>query len=267
MLRRVIPYSPVSIPPPLPAVRPSLPFQRYGSSATGDEVQAARAWLAELHAETIPLKSIGELSFSRSSGPGGQNVNKYDTPQHTLTRRYTECATRVNSKATLKVPLDALLHHVPAALHGHVRRSRYVAAKSHTIIVQADDSRKQSDNAQSCYRRLYEAIAQAGQDAVPAETSAAQVQRVKHLYVLVVSDSPSDGPKADKRPDKSQITSAASRARNSRALRRRRGEAGVTSEAVCGEAACHSTIQRAGDVVLPLNCSPSHDSASMAVAV
>ncbi|CAN9113081.1 unnamed protein product [Alternaria alternata] len=107
-----------------------VPFQsrRSASSAAGDELRAARNWLASLDAETIPLQSIGELSFSRSSGPGGQNVNK-----------------------------------------------------SNTIIVQADDSRKQSDNAQSCYKRLYEAIAQAGQDAVPAETPAAQVQRVKHL--------------------------------------------------------------------------------------
>lgn len=116
---------------------------------------------------------------------------------------------RVNSKATLKVPLDALLEHVPAALHGEIRRSRYVATRSSTIIVQADDSRKQSDNAQSCYKRLHEAIAQAGQDAVPAETSAAQAQHVKQLYVLVLSDDPSDGPKADKRPDRRPITSAA----------------------------------------------------------
>ncbi|KAI4655340.1 hypothetical protein J4E93_000052 [Alternaria ventricosa] len=163
MLRRFIFHSPASPPAPLPAVRRIIHCRGHGSSATGDEVQAARAWLAELHAETIPFKSIGELTFSRSSGPGGQNVNK------------------VNSKATLKVPLDALLHHIPAALHGEIRRSRYVAARSNTIIVQADDSRKQSDNAQSCYRRIYEAIARAGQDAVPAETSAAQVQHVKQL--------------------------------------------------------------------------------------
>lgn len=142
------------------------------------------------------------------------------------------------------MPLDALLHYVPAALHGEIRRSRYVAARSNTIIVQADDSRKQSDNAQSCYKRLYEAIAQAGQDAVPAETPAAQVQRVKQLYVFVHCDGPSDGPKADNTPDKSLITSAASRARSSKALRRRRGEAGVMSEAVCGEAACHSIIDQ-----------------------
>lgn len=49
-----------------------------GVSVTVDEeeLQQARAWLAALHADAIPLKTIGELSFSRSSGPGGQNVNK-----------------------------------------------------------------------------------------------------------------------------------------------------------------------------------------------
>jgi hypothetical protein len=65
---------------PLLAVAPAVRFASGSSSssseASPDELQAARKWLAQLHAETIP-KSIGELSFSRSSGPGGQNVNKY----------------------------------------------------------------------------------------------------------------------------------------------------------------------------------------------
>jgi peptidyl-tRNA hydrolase ICT1 len=47
-----------------------------GVSVDEEELQQARAWLAALHADAIPLKTIGELSFSRSSGPGGQNVNK-----------------------------------------------------------------------------------------------------------------------------------------------------------------------------------------------
>lgn len=54
--------------------------KRGGAAADGttfDEAQldAARKWLAELDPETIP-RSICDVSFSRSSGPGGQNVNK-----------------------------------------------------------------------------------------------------------------------------------------------------------------------------------------------
>ncbi|KAL1601786.1 hypothetical protein SLS60_006701 [Paraconiothyrium brasiliense] len=150
---------------PLLAGAPAARFASGTSSREGrpEDLQAARKWLAQLHAETIP-KSIGELSFSRSSGPGGQNVNK------------------VNSKATLKVPLDALLEHVPSALHHEIRTSRYVAERSSAIIIQADDSRKQNDNAHSCYKRLYEAVVEAGRAAIPGETSAEQAKRVKDLY-------------------------------------------------------------------------------------
>jgi peptidyl-tRNA hydrolase ICT1 len=87
----------------------------------------------------------------------------------------------VNSKATLKVPLSALLDHVPSALHHEIRTSRYVAERSGAIIIQADDSRKQNDNAHSCYKRLYEALVDAGQAAIPGETSAEQTKRVKDL--------------------------------------------------------------------------------------
>ncbi|KAJ8115586.1 hypothetical protein OPT61_g2794 [Boeremia exigua] len=89
--------------------------------------------------------------------------------------------TRVNSKATLRVPLGALLNHVPTALHDEIRRSRYLAAKSNDLVVQADDSRKQNDNAHACYKRLYEAILDAGRTAIPNETSAEQMRHVKNL--------------------------------------------------------------------------------------
>lgn len=42
----------------------------------GERLDAARAWLAALHAQTIPWSTIGELTFSTSSGAGGQNVNR-----------------------------------------------------------------------------------------------------------------------------------------------------------------------------------------------
>ena len=40
-----------------------------------DEV-AARKWLANYNSDTIPQRMC-DVSFSRSSGPGGQNVNKW----------------------------------------------------------------------------------------------------------------------------------------------------------------------------------------------
>lgn len=42
-----------------------------------EDHREARTWLAKFNANTIP-KNICEVTFSRSSGPGGQNVNKYD---------------------------------------------------------------------------------------------------------------------------------------------------------------------------------------------
>ena len=41
------------------------------------DMRAAREWLASFDLDTIP-KKLCDISFSRSSGPGGQNVNKYD---------------------------------------------------------------------------------------------------------------------------------------------------------------------------------------------
>jgi protein subunit release factor B len=43
--------------------------------AAEKDVTAARKWLAELRETSLP-SNIGEVSYSRSSGPGGQNVNK-----------------------------------------------------------------------------------------------------------------------------------------------------------------------------------------------
>ena len=59
----------------------TTPLRRYAIKRTPTETSeedlaSARKWLANLTSETIP-RSIGEVTFSRSSGPGGQNVNKY----------------------------------------------------------------------------------------------------------------------------------------------------------------------------------------------
>jgi peptidyl-tRNA hydrolase ICT1 len=78
--------------------------------------------------------------------------------------------------------MDYLLPLVPPLLHQPIRQSRYYAAKSDSIVIQADDSRKQADNANHCFVKLHEMVSQAGTKILPGETSQMQKERVKTLY-------------------------------------------------------------------------------------
>ena len=90
---------------------------------------------------------------------------------------------RVNSKATLKIPLSSLEPLIPKLLWPSISASRYCSDRGQ-LVIQADDTRKQQDNAQHCLLKLNDLIAQAGRDCIPGETSDAQKSRVKNLYVL-----------------------------------------------------------------------------------
>jgi len=123
---------------------------------------AAREWFKNFS----PLQSlhhVGEVIYSRSSGPGGQNVNK------------------VNSKAQLRVPIDRLFPLVPAVLHKGILSSRYYAENSSSLVIQADDSRKQQANKDTCFRKLNELIVDVYKHAVPGETTDEQKEKVQRL--------------------------------------------------------------------------------------
>lgn len=91
------------------------------------------------------------------------------------------CA-RVNSKATLRLPLRELLPHVPNLLHNQIKASPYYAQKSDTLVIQADSNRKQSDNVDACYAKLQGLILTAGRSGIKGETSPEQAEKVKRLY-------------------------------------------------------------------------------------
>ncbi|RAL10883.1 peptidyl-tRNA hydrolase domain protein [Aspergillus homomorphus CBS 101889] len=130
--------------------------------ASEDDLSAARQWLASFSSKSIP-RDICEISFSRSGGPGGQNVNK------------------VNSKATLRVPLDALLPLVPRVLHSPLQATHYIAPRTRSLVIQSEESRKRTENVESCYDKLHQLIKRTGMDAIPGETSQEQKDRVHKL--------------------------------------------------------------------------------------
>ncbi|KAF7505985.1 hypothetical protein GJ744_012332 [Endocarpon pusillum] len=126
------------------------------------DLASARRWIATFTSDSIP-RDIGDVSFSRSSGPGGQNVNK------------------VSSKAQLRVPVDKLFPRIPSLLHSSVMASRYYAEKSRSLLIQADESRKQTANREACYRKLHELVVELARDRIPGETSESQKDKVKQL--------------------------------------------------------------------------------------
>ena len=147
----------------LPIKNGIRPFASQGAPQVDDEeLKRARAWLKAFSTDTLP-KSLYDVSFSRSSGPGGQNVNK------------------VNSKATMKIDLAALLKHVPSILESPIRASQYCTSRSEILVFSSDDSRKQGDNARYCEAKLHDLIVEAGKKVIPGETSEAQRQRVQNL--------------------------------------------------------------------------------------
>ncbi|KAL3479159.1 RF-1 domain-containing protein [Aspergillus californicus] len=148
-----------------PLLRSSATIRRPFASRpdfSSEDVTTAREWLSNFNSTSIP-RHIGEISFSRSGGPGGQNVNK------------------VNSKATLKVSLDSLLPLLPRLLHPPLQTSRYYAARTNSLVIQAEESRKQTANIETCYDKLYQLLKNTAKDLVPGETTAKQRDRVQKL--------------------------------------------------------------------------------------
>ena len=59
----------------------------HSTVASEEDYAKVRKWYQTLDSAPLP-RDIGEVSYSRSSGPGGQNVNKYD-PKHISDQHYS----------------------------------------------------------------------------------------------------------------------------------------------------------------------------------
>ncbi|GAA5964685.1 hypothetical protein JCM21900_000331 [Sporobolomyces salmonicolor] len=129
-----------------------------------DDMREARAWIAQLEkvrAEDWP-KQLVEASFARSSGPGGQHVN------------------RTMSKAILRLPLPSPTL-LPPYLLPHLRRSPHYVASPSSLLVSASTHRSQPSNLAECYAKLKAAVLAAARTDLVGETSAEQKERVRGL--------------------------------------------------------------------------------------
>ncbi|GAA5842545.1 hypothetical protein JCM9279_003614 [Rhodotorula babjevae] len=156
----------ISTPRPRPArLVSTLPKPPQLATLTDqDDMRNARAWLAAFERVSTAdwPKDLVETSFTRSSGPGGQHVN------------------RTFSKATVRLPLPSPTLVPPYALP-HLRTSPHYVPSA--LLVSSSAQRTQQTNLADALGKLKHAIVDAARRDLVGETSKEQKDRVKGLVV------------------------------------------------------------------------------------
>lgn len=133
-------------------------FRKYFS--TKSTIDILRQFNKEFTRECLTKEQF-HINFSRSSGPGGQNVNK------------------VNSKVELRFPLNSNNFLPPQVVELLREKHSLRINKRNEFCVNSDRYRTQHSNLQDCLDKVYEMIMQS--TVVPNDTPEETKLRVKEL--------------------------------------------------------------------------------------
>lgn len=130
---------------PTKLLRSTWGFRSISTDFTPEQIADARKWLADFRAEDIPRQEF-EVSFSRSSGPGGQKVNK------------------TSSKATVTLEPHKWLnpHYCSWIPHPVLAQLSQTTIRYQTkfggLTIQSDSTRNRENNTDECFKKLLEEI-------------------------------------------------------------------------------------------------------------
>ncbi|POR35895.1 Uncharacterized protein TPAR_03899 [Tolypocladium paradoxum] len=125
-------------------------YEAYDAQLDRDALVEARSWFQKFDASQLPR---GNTTYARSSGPGGQHVNKTET------------------KAITAFPVMELLLMLPSSLHASVRASKYYTASNDSLTFQAQTHRSRTANTDENRKKLLDEVTRMYQENTPAETS------------------------------------------------------------------------------------------------
>ncbi|KIH89048.1 peptidyl-tRNA hydrolase ICT1 [Sporothrix brasiliensis 5110] len=142
------------------ARRASDRYAAFDSGFNPDDLQAARQWRQALTQDALPQ---GNTTFSRSSGPGGQHVNKTET------------------KATTVWPIYELQSFLPTLLRDRLRTSRYYTKATDSLTIQAQTQRSRTANAGANREKLFDELVALYEATVPGETQPETATKYKAI--------------------------------------------------------------------------------------
>jgi len=93
--------------------------------------------------------------------------------------------TRLATKATLHLDLNRNAGFLPDFVLQKVRENSRHLTKDEAIVIQADGSRKRSENQDEVYQRLHKILVESVSVDVPGVTSTEKKKRVQQLYSLL----------------------------------------------------------------------------------
>lgn len=135
-------------------------LQKYFTESELQEHREVRQWLETFTPQSIPVGEF-DVRYSRSRGPGGQNVNKLNTK---VDVRWVVAGS------------DWLPSYVKRKLREH--HGQKFNSKGE-FVVASDAHRTQQQNQKECFKKVFEMIVASA--SVPNETSEEQQKKVKGL--------------------------------------------------------------------------------------
>ncbi|EHK23562.1 uncharacterized protein TRIVIDRAFT_92142 [Trichoderma virens Gv29-8] len=135
-------------------------YEAYDAQLDQDALAEARLWYNSFDASQLPK---GSTTYARSSGPGGQHVNKTET------------------KAVTVYPVKDLLAVLPKYLHSAVRSSKYYTAGNDSLTFSAQTHRSKSANLDENKRKLIDEVMSIYREMTPAETSSEKKKKHQEI--------------------------------------------------------------------------------------
>ncbi|KAF8339662.1 RF-1 domain-containing protein [Cantharellus anzutake] len=132
-----------------------------GRRYAGEEAGIALDWVRKFESRKLGREDV-HLEFTRSSGPGGQNVNK------------------VNTKVVIRCPLDSTPW-IPVWCRENLRTLPAYVPSSRSIMVTSTRFRSQAQNVEDGLRKLHDTILSCIRGFIVNEPTEEQRQHVRNL--------------------------------------------------------------------------------------